>query len=103
MKTRKCTQANCFTRTSTITYTLASTHAFTRTLKNARSITLSIENIHHQPCHCADIFDRFKKLGVIASMQPYHLIDDGRWASALLGPTRTRTAYPFRTLLDRYL
>ena len=25
---------------------------------------------------------RFAKLGVIASMQPYHAIDDGRWAEA---------------------
>jgi predicted amidohydrolase YtcJ len=43
---------------------------------------------------------RFAALGVIASMQPYHAIDDGRWADALIGPLRTPTAYAFRSLLD---
>jgi len=37
---------------------------------------------------------------VIPSMQPYHAIDDGRWAEAVIGPERSRTTYPFRTLLD---
>lgn len=43
---------------------------------------------------------RFGALGVIPSMQPYHTIDDGRWAEAVIGPERSRTTYPFRTLLD---
>jgi hypothetical protein len=43
---------------------------------------------------------RFGKLGVIASMQPYHTIDDGRWAEALIGPERSETSYAFRSLLD---
>jgi predicted amidohydrolase YtcJ len=43
---------------------------------------------------------RFGKLGVIASMQPYHTIDDGRWAEALIGPERSETSYAFRALLD---
>ena len=46
-------------------------------------------------------FDRFASLGVIASVQPYHAIDDGRWAERRIGPERTKTTYAFRTLLDR--
>src|SRR5213080_3752032 len=42
----------------------------------------------------------FGKLGVIASMQPYHAIDDGRWVEQRIGPVRIKTTYPFRTLLD---
>lgn len=38
--------------------------------------------------------------GVIASMQPYHAIDDGRWAEDRIGPERIRTTYAFRSLLD---
>ena len=43
---------------------------------------------------------RFAKLGVIASVQPYHAIDDGRWAERRIGPARVKTTYPFRSLLD---
>jgi predicted amidohydrolase YtcJ len=43
---------------------------------------------------------RFAGLGVIASMQPYHAIDDGRWAEALIGPQRSETTYAFRALVD---
>src|SRR5216117_3622873 len=42
----------------------------------------------------------FGTLGVIASVQPYHAIDDGRWVEQRIGPVRIRTTYPFRTLLD---
>ncbi|HEU4387901.1 MAG TPA: amidohydrolase family protein, partial [Blastocatellia bacterium] len=43
---------------------------------------------------------RFGRLGVIASMQPYHAYDDGRWAEKRIGPTRIKTTYAFRSLLD---
>ncbi len=39
-------------------------------------------------------------LGVIASMQPYHAIDDGRWADKVIGPERAKGTYAFRSLLD---
>ena len=42
----------------------------------------------------------FGTLGVIASMQPYHAIDDGRWVEQRIGPLRVKTTYAFRTLLD---
>lgn len=47
-----------------------------------------------------DDFERFAKLGVIASVQPYHAIDDGRWAEKRIGHERSKTTYAFRTLLD---
>ena len=43
---------------------------------------------------------RFRKQGVIASMQPYHAIDDGRWAAGPLGPDRIEGSWAFRSLLD---
>jgi len=42
---------------------------------------------------------RFSTLGIIASMQPYHAIDDGRWAEKYIGD-RIKTTYAFRSLLD---
>ena len=45
-------------------------------------------------------FARFARLGVIASVQPYHAIDDGRWAERRIGHERAKTTYAFRTLLD---
>jgi len=40
------------------------------------------------------------KYGIIASMQPYHAIDDGRWAEKRIGAERIKTTYAFRTILD---
>ena len=44
-------------------------------------------------------FARFANLGVIASMQPYHAIDDGRWAEKRLGPERAKWSYAWRSML----
>lgn len=54
---------------------------------------------HAQHIHPKD-FVRFKNLNVIASMQPYHAIDDGRWAEKRIGKERCKTSYAFRTFLD---
>jgi predicted amidohydrolase YtcJ len=54
---------------------------------------------HAQHLLPADI-PRFARLHVIASMQPYHCIDDGRWAEKRIGPERAKTTYAFRSLLD---
>jgi len=43
---------------------------------------------------------RFAELGVIASVQPYHALDDGRWAERRIGPERVKNTYAFRSLLD---
>lgn len=45
---------------------------------------------------------RFGELDVIASAQPYHAIDDGRWAERIIGHERAKSTYPFRTLLDTH-
>ncbi|HEY0379537.1 MAG TPA: amidohydrolase [Pyrinomonadaceae bacterium] len=54
---------------------------------------------HAQHLRQQDI-SRFGRSRVIASMQPYHCIDDGRWAEKRIGPARARGAYAFRSLLD---
>ena len=54
---------------------------------------------HAQHIQAKD-FQRFAKLGVIASVQPYHAIDDGRWAEKRIGHDRCKTTYAFRTFLD---
>ena len=54
---------------------------------------------HAQHLRASDI-PRFGKLGVVASMQPYHAIDDGRWAEERIGRERCRTTYAFRSLSD---
>jgi predicted amidohydrolase YtcJ len=57
-----------------------------------------IEHVQHlRP----DDVARFAPLGVIASMQPYHAIDDGRWAERRLGPERIQWSYAWRSLLDK--
>lgn len=55
---------------------------------------------HAQHLQPRDI-DRIARTGVVASMQPYHVIDDGRWAEKRIGPERIKTTYAFRSLLDR--
>jgi predicted amidohydrolase YtcJ len=55
---------------------------------------------HAQHIH-PDDFQRFAHLGVITSVQPYHAIDDGRWAEKRIGHERCETSYAFRTFLDR--
>ncbi|MBA2627334.1 MAG: amidohydrolase [Gemmatimonadales bacterium] len=56
---------------------------------------------HAQHLRPADMM-RLARMGVIASMQPYHAIDDGRWAEKRIGPERIRNMYVFRTLLDNH-
>jgi len=54
---------------------------------------------HAQHIAPSDI-SRFASLNVIASMQPYQIIDDGRWAEKLLGHKRSETTYAIRSLVD---
>ncbi len=56
--------------------------------------------IEHAQHMAAKDFDRFAQLKVIASVQPYHAIDDGRWAEKRIGPERIKTTYAFRTFLE---
>ena len=54
---------------------------------------------HAQHIHPDDI-PRFAAQEVIASMQPYHAIDDGRWAEKVIGTERAQTTYAFDDLID---
>ena len=54
---------------------------------------------HAQHLRQQDI-PRFGQLGVVASMQPFHIIDDGRWAWKRLDEKRLKGTYAFRTILD---
>lgn len=67
------------------------------TAHGARDRRFRVE--HAQHLRASDI-PRFASLGVVASMQPYHAADDGRWAVKQIGPERLPTTYAFRSLLD---
>jgi predicted amidohydrolase YtcJ len=54
---------------------------------------------HSQHVAPAD-FERYARLGVIASVQPYHAIDDGKWAEKRIGSERAKSTYAFRSFLD---
>ena len=54
---------------------------------------------HAQHLRAEDI-QKFGARRVVASMQPYHAIDDGRWLEVRIGPQRIKTTYAFRALLD---
>jgi predicted amidohydrolase YtcJ len=54
---------------------------------------------HAQHIRASEI-PRFGKQKVVASMQPYHCADDGRWCDKRIGPERSKGTYTFRTLLD---
>jgi len=54
---------------------------------------------HAQHVRLEDV-KRFAEIGVIASVQPYHLIDDGVWAEKRIGKKRINEAYPLKDFLD---
>ena len=56
--------------------------------------------VEHAQHLTPSLIDRFAENGVIASMQPYHAIDDGRWAEKRIGPERIKTTYAFNDLLE---
>ncbi len=73
---------------------------FERVIKQngARDRRWRIEHAQHL---LPDDMIRFAELGILASMQPYHAIDDGRWAEKKIGPVRARTTYAFQSLLEK--
>jgi predicted amidohydrolase YtcJ len=54
---------------------------------------------HAQHLRASEI-PRFGKQKVVASMQPYHAADDGRWCDKRIGPERSKGTYAFRSLLE---
>jgi hypothetical protein len=59
--------------------------------------------IEHAQVLLPNDFDRFEKEGVIASMQPSHLLTDMKWAPDRLGPERIKYAYAWKTFLDHHV
>ncbi len=68
-----------------------------RTTNGARDRRFRVEHAQHLS---PNAIARFGSDRVIASMQPYHVIDDGRWAVKRIGTERIGTTYAFRDLLD---
>jgi predicted amidohydrolase YtcJ len=77
--------------------TLLDVYAEVAKQNGQRDRRFRIEHVQHlRPSD----YPRFKTLGVIASMQPYHATDDGRWAEGRIGKDRCGSSYAFRSLLD---
>jgi predicted amidohydrolase YtcJ len=76
---------------------LLDTFAHVETANGPRDRRFRIEHAQHLS---RAALPRFAALDVIPSMQPYHAIDDGRWAEKRIGPERIKTTYAFRSLLD---
>ena len=55
--------------------------------------------IHSQVIRNAEVAQRYKRLGIIAEVQPYHAIDDMRWMEQRIGD-RAKWAYAFKTFHD---
>jgi predicted amidohydrolase YtcJ len=55
--------------------------------------------VEHAQHFRAEDIPRFHDLDVIASVQPYHAIDDGRWAESLIGHDRVQRSYAYNSLL----
>jgi predicted amidohydrolase YtcJ len=67
------------------------------TINGSRDRRFRIEHAQHlRP----EALPRFAKQGVVASVQPYHAVDDGRWAVRRIGPERLETTYAFQSLLQ---
>jgi predicted amidohydrolase YtcJ len=56
--------------------------------------------IEHAQVVAPEDFQKFKELGVIASMQPNHLLTDMNWAEAHIGPERAKYSYAWKRFLD---
>jgi len=56
--------------------------------------------IEHAQVIAPGQFQQFKELGVVASVQPNHLLTDMHWAVERIGPERAKTSYPWKQFLD---
>jgi predicted amidohydrolase YtcJ len=75
-------------------------NAFAAAAPSTRDLPAKRERIEHSQVVDPQDIPRYKALGVIASMQPSHLLTDMNWAQARLGPERARNAYAWKTFLD---
>lgn len=77
--------------------------AFAEAERDARENNRSRDfrfRIEHDQVIAPDQFAQFRKLGVIASVQPSHLLTDMHWAMERIGPQRAKTSYPWKEFLD---
>jgi predicted amidohydrolase YtcJ len=72
-------------------------NVFDRAFPNVRAARPRLEHAQHMLS--ADI-DRIGELGVIASMQPFHKADDGRYAEEYIGAERSKSSYAYKTILN---
>jgi len=76
---------------------LLNAYAEARAANGPRDRRFRIEHTQHVT---RAAIPRIARDAVVPSMQPYHAIDDGRWAERRIGPERIKTTYAFRSLLD---
>ncbi len=75
-------------------------NAFAAAARNTADFPAKRERIEHSQVVEPQDIPRYKALGVVASMQPSHLLTDMNWAQARLGPQRARNAYGWKAFLD---
>jgi predicted amidohydrolase YtcJ len=59
--------------------------------------------IEHDQVIAPEDFKKYKDLGVIASVQPNHLLTDMNWAESHIGPARARHSYPWKEFEDNHV
>ncbi len=65
--------------------------------KDPKELRLRIE---HDQVIAPEQFARYRDLGVIASVQPSHLLTDMNWAEARIGKERAKISYPWAQFLQ---
>jgi predicted amidohydrolase YtcJ len=76
---------------------LLDAYAYAAERKSGRRVRHRVEHAQHL---LVEDIPRFAKLGVVASMQPFHKADDGRYAEKAIGKSRLAGSYAFRQLVD---
>jgi len=61
---------------------------------------LTRDRIEHDQVIAPEDFKKYKDLGVIASVQPNHLLTDMNWAESHIGPARAKHSYPWKEFQD---
>jgi predicted amidohydrolase YtcJ len=75
-------------------------NAFAAAARNTADFPTKRERIEHSQVVAPQDIPHYKNLGVVASMQPNHLLTDMNWAQARLGPQRAHNAYGWKAFLD---
>jgi hypothetical protein len=70
------------------------------TVENASRFTEARNRIEHSQIVDPPDIDRYRQMGILASMQPNHLLTDMNWAAARLGHKREKFAYAWKAFLD---